>query len=70
MDAKQQKILGIGLMLPAAFLGVYLILNVKFWVIGILAIIFTALAMFGWHLFKGMSIKDAANEVVDVVKKD
>ena len=70
MKIDKNKIIGLGLMVPAVVLALYIVFSIKMWIIGALAIIFTGLAMVGWNMFKGMAPKDAVNDVVDNVKKD
>jgi uncharacterized membrane protein len=71
MDANKQKTIGAAMMVPAAVLALYLIISVKFWVIAVLGVVFGVLAMVGYHMMKGASIKDAAQDVInDVTKKD
>ena len=74
MDANKQKLVGFMLMLPAAALVLYLLISMKFWLIAIAAVVFGSMAMVGYHMVKGASLKDAAKESVadvkDAVKKD
>ncbi len=66
--AQKMKLVGIGLMLPAIGLIGYLIISPKMWLIAFLNIIFTLMAMVGWHMFKGDSVKQAVTDVVNDIK--
>ncbi len=66
----KNKIIGLGLMAPAAGLGAYLILNKTFWIVGMLGLVFTGLALVGYHIFKGKTTQDAINDVVADVTKE
>lgn len=69
MDTVQKmKLIGIGLMLPAAILILYLVLSPKMWLLAFLNVLFTLMAMVGWNMFKGSSAKQAVNDVVNDIK--
>ena len=67
---EKSKIIGLGLMAPAAVLGAYLILNKTFWIVGIFGLVFTCLALVGYHIFKGKNAQDAVNAVVTDVTNE
>lgn len=61
---------GIALMAPAIILVAYLILSPKMWMLAIVNIVSTLMAMVGWNMFKGLSTKDAIKDVVSDVKNE
>ena len=65
----KQKAIGLALMVPFLALVVYMVLSLKMWIIAVSFLASGLLALFGFHIFKGMSPKDAAKEVVNDIKK-
>jgi hypothetical protein len=65
------RIIGLGLMLPMVGLVGYLIVSPKMWLLAAMNVVFTLMAMVGWNLVKGDSVKkaltDTATSVADNV---
>ncbi len=69
MNEKTKKRIGIGLMVPALVLVVYLIISAKFWIIAGAFVGTSILAMVGYHMFKGNTLKEAVQETVEDIEK-
>jgi hypothetical protein len=59
--------IGLGMIVPMLSLITYLVLSPKMWPLAIMNAVFTLMAMIGWNLFRGNSVKDAIiNTATDI----
>lgn len=67
----KRRVAGIICILPMIILILYLIVSPKMWLVAIMNGIFTLLAMYGMHLYKGFSSSEAIKDVVeDLIDKN
>ena len=69
MTENQQKLVGVGLMIPAIVLVVYLAVSIQFWAIAVSCVVTGTMAAVGYHMIKGATAKEAVDDVIEDLKK-